>query len=44
MMMVFGVPGTLGNRLKTLKRYDFHTLEVLFAGMVSRLDRVDVFL
>ena len=41
--MLFGVPGTLGNRLKTLKGYDFHALEVLFAGMISRLDRMGVF-
>ena len=42
--MFFGVPGNLGNRLKTLKGYDFHTLEILFAGMISSLDRVSVFL
>ena len=25
-------------------KYDFHTLEILFAGMISSLDRVSVFL
>ena len=32
------MPGKLGNKVKTLKGYDFHTLEALFAGMISRLD------
>ena len=36
--------GPLEIGLKRWRGYDFHTLEVLFAGMISRLDRVGVFL
>ena len=39
-----GYLGPLEIGLKRWRGYDFHTLEVLFAGMVSKLDRVDVFL
>jgi len=38
-----GYLGPLEIGLKRWRGYDFHTLEVLFAGMVSRLDRVEVF-
>ena len=43
-VMFFGYLGPLEIGLKRGRGYDFHTLEVLFAGMVSKLDRVDVFL
>ena len=39
-----GYLGPLEIGLKRWRGYDFHTLEVLFAGMISRLDRVGVFL
>ena len=35
-----GYLGTLKMTLKRRRAYDFHTLEVLFAGMISRLDLV----
>ena len=37
--MLFGVPGTLGNRLKTLKGIRFSHFGILFAGTNSKLDR-----
>jgi len=43
-VMVFGYLGPLEIGLKRWRGYDFRTLEMLFAGMVSKLDRVDVFL
>ena len=36
--------GPLEIGLKLWRGYDFHTLEMLFAGMVSKLDRVEVYL
>ena len=39
--LVYLGPSEIG--LKHERGYDFHTLELLFAGMISRLDRVDVF-
>ena len=41
--MLFGVPGTFGNRLKTFKGIRFSHFGDLFAGMISRLDRVGGF-
>ena len=40
---VFWVPGTVGNRLKTWRGYDFHILGFLFGGTNSKLDREGVF-
>ena len=36
--------GILKIGLKRKREYDFHTLEALFAGMISRLDSVSDFL
>ena len=38
------MPGNLENRAKTLKGCDFHTLDIVFAGMISRLDLLIDFL
>ena len=36
--MLVGRPWNLENRTKTLKGVNFHTLDMFFAGMISRLD------
>ena len=35
-----GYLGSLTMELQRKREYDFHTLEILFAGMISRLDLV----